>query len=60
LSEPLTVRNKVILALSGIVCLLMVVFLVNYFWHYATEHPKGEIQRVFEDGVKKYRDQLIR
>jgi hypothetical protein len=32
--------------------------LANFLWHYANEHPKGEIQRTFEDGIKKYREQL--
>lgn len=46
--------RKLLLLLFVIICVL----LVNYFWHYALEHPKGEIQRTFEDGVKKYREQL--
>lgn len=32
--------------------------LFSYFWNYAHEHPKGEIQRTFEEGVRKYREEL--
>jgi len=28
-----------------------------FFWHYAQQHPKGEIQRTFENSVEKYREQ---
>ena len=37
---------------------IMIMLLVDYFWHYADEHPKGEIQKIFEDGVKKYRERM--
>jgi hypothetical protein len=35
---------------------VLVALLVKYFWWYAHERPKGEIERTFEDEVKKYRD----
>lgn len=49
--RPVT-RNLLILLFIAIVSLLG-----SYFWNYAHEHPKGEIQRLFEDGVRKYREQ---
>ena len=52
------IRRRVTMVLSVLFFLLAVLLLGNYFWHYAQEHPKGEIQRTFEDGIKKYREQL--
>lgn len=46
------------LILSIIAFMVIVAILSNYFWYYVHEHPKGEIQRTFEDGVKKYKEQL--
>lgn len=37
--------------------LVLTVLLTDYFWHYAHEHPKGEIERIFEEGIRKYREQ---
>ena len=50
-------RNSMTLTISVLLFVLFVALLINYFWHYALEHPKGEIQRTFEDGIKKYREQ---
>lgn len=50
------VKRRVIRRVSLLLFVLMLALLVNYFWYYAHEHPKGEIQRTFEDGVKKYRE----
>jgi hypothetical protein len=36
---------------------VIIAILLKYFWYYAHEHPKGEIQRTFENGVKQYREQ---
>jgi hypothetical protein len=51
------IKRTVIRRVSLLLFVLMLALLVNYFWYYAHEHPKGEIQRTFEDGVKKYREQ---
>lgn len=51
------IRKSVVLSISALLLLVMLALLGNYFWHYAHEHPKGEIERTFEDGVKKYREQ---
>ena len=45
------------LALSLIFFVAISFFLVSYFWQYAFERPKGELQRTFEEGVRKYREQ---
>jgi hypothetical protein len=60
MTEPMSARKKSILFLTGISFIVLIGYLVNYFRHYATEHPKGEIQRIFEEGIKKYRDELVR
>ena len=45
-------RNLIILLFLVIVSLL-----TSYFWHYSQEHPKGEIQRTFENSVRQFREQ---
>ncbi len=54
-SDFFSARNIVLWIISILVLIALVTVLFNYFWHYANERPKGEIERVFEDGVKKYR-----
>jgi hypothetical protein len=51
--RPLT-RNLLILLILSIISVLG-----SYFWHYSQSHPKGEIQRDFENSVKKYRGSQI-
>jgi len=48
--------SPLVLAVLGL--LLMLVLVSVYFRQYAQEHPKGEIERIFEDGIKKYREQF--
>ena len=36
------------------VFLLFTLFLFNYFRHYAQDHPKNEIEEIFEGGIRKY------
>lgn len=43
-------------ALAILFGVIVVVTLVDYFWRYAHNRPKGEIETIFEDAVKKYRD----
>lgn len=52
------IRKSVTLTISVLFFVLFVALLVNFFWHYANEHTKGDIQRTFEDGIRKYREQL--
>ncbi|NTW98700.1 MAG: DUF5634 family protein [Geobacteraceae bacterium] len=51
-------RKPVALAISVLFLLSLLTTFASYFWKYAHEHPKAEIQRIFEEGVKKYRDRL--
>ena len=51
------IKRTVIRRVSLLLFVLMLALLVNYFWYYVHEHPKGEIERTFEDSVKKYREQ---
>lgn len=46
-----------VVIVSFIVFAVVLAVLINYFWYYAHEHPKGEIQRTFEDAVRHYREQ---
>ena len=47
-------RNLLILLILTILSALG-----NYFWQYSQIHPKGEIQRDFENGVRKYKGSQI-
>ena len=49
-------RRKATRILSTLFFILFFALLINFFWHYTLDHPKGEIQRTFEEGVKKYRE----
>lgn len=50
-------KNSVIITIVALLFVLLAALLINYFWYYSQVHPKGEIQRNFEEGVKKYREQ---
>ncbi|MDD2309113.1 MAG: PilZ domain-containing protein [Desulfuromonadaceae bacterium] len=56
-SESSGMRRVVKLTLSALFFLLLIAFLSIYFRYYVREHPKGEIERTFEDGVIKYKEQ---
>ncbi len=56
--ETFGIRRAVKRTLSTLLFVLFVALLAFYFRHYSMEHPKGEIQRTFEEGVKKYREQI--
>ncbi len=43
-------------ALALIVVIMVSASLVNYFWRYAQNRPKGEIEMLFEDALKQYRE----
>lgn len=49
-------KRTVTRLLSTLFFVLFFALLVDFFWHYAQEHPKGEIQRTFEEGIRKYRE----
>ncbi len=46
------------LMLLALFFLIVMVLLFNYYRQYSVENPKGEIERTFENSIKKYRDQL--
>lgn len=50
-------RRVVTLTLSVLLLLLLIALLGSYFRYYVQDHPKGEIQRTFEEGVIKYKEQ---
>jgi hypothetical protein len=52
------IRRRVVRTIMFLLFVLIFSLLGSYFWYYAHEHPKGEIQRTFEDGIKKYRQQM--
>lgn len=56
-SKKVTIGRFLVRMLLLIIFIAVVSSLVSYFWYYAHEHPKGEIQRTFEDSVRKYREQ---
>lgn len=43
-------------AVALIVVTIVSATLVNYFWRYAHNRPKGEIEMLFEDALKQYRE----
>jgi hypothetical protein len=51
--------NKNTLGVLIILFVVLIGMLGSYLWRYANEHPKGEIQRLFEDGVKQYKEKII-
>lgn len=55
-SEIPFLRSKLILAAIALLLLVLGALAVNYFWDYSENRPKGEIERMFEEAVKKYRD----
>lgn len=57
-SPKARIKRSIIRTVSLLLFVALVSSLVSYFWHYAHEHPKGELERSFEDSVKKYRQQL--
>ncbi|MFZ4859189.1 MAG: PilZ-like domain-containing protein [Desulfuromonadaceae bacterium] len=54
--EPLLVRS-VTRNLLIVLFLAIISLMSSYFWYYTHEHPKGEIQRIFEESVRKYKGQ---
>lgn len=53
------IRRVALLTLAVLFSVIFIALLFNFFWHYTNEHPKGEIERTFEEGVKKYRERTI-
>lgn len=49
-------KSLVVWAVAAMVITLISAALINYFWGYAHNRPKGEIEMIFEDAIKKYQD----
>lgn len=49
-------RSKLTLAAIALLMVLLGALVVNYFWGYTQNRPKGEIELMFEEAVKKYRE----
>ncbi|MSN25748.1 MAG: hypothetical protein GJV46_07735 [Geobacter sp.] len=45
-------------AMAALIVSLISVTLIEYFWRYAHNRPKGEIETIFEDAVQKYKDKI--
>jgi PilZN1 domain-containing protein len=41
-----------------LIFLMVTMLIVNYFRHYAKDHPKNEIEEIFEGGIRKYLEQF--
>lgn len=52
------IRKTVTQAVSVLLFFLLLGLVGYYIWNYSRERPKGEIERTFEDGIKKYKEQL--
>jgi len=50
-------RKAVVWIITALIVLLVTGALFSFFWEYAHDHPKGEIEQTFEWGIKKYREQ---
>lgn len=51
-------RQVLVWILSSIMFLVVTALLFLYFRNYAQDHPKGEIEQIFEGGLKRYLDNL--
>jgi Tfp pilus assembly protein PilZ len=52
------IRRSVSRLIMLLLFVLLLVLLASYSWYYVHEHPKTEIQRIFEEGIEKYRERL--
>ena len=41
-----------------LIFLTITIIIFNYFRHYAKDHPKNEIEEIFEGGIRKYLEQF--
>ena len=57
-SERACIRRSVTRFSMFLLFVLLLASLASYSWYYIHEHPKAEIQRIFEEGIKKYSEQL--
>lgn len=55
-SEGVNLRSILRWAAAMLLVSLFATIVFKYYWHYALDHPKGEIELMFEDAVKQYRE----
>lgn len=55
---PATGRNTLRRFIPALILVMIFSLVAGYFWRYTHDRQKGEIERTFEDGVRKYRDKL--
>ncbi|MBW4053892.1 MAG: PilZ domain-containing protein [Proteobacteria bacterium] len=58
ISDKPSIKKTALRALPRLFAVVILALFVYFFWYYAQEHPKGEIQRTFEDSINKYKEQL--
>ena len=51
-------RKTAAQTVAFLILLIFISLLVGYFWRYAHERPQGEIERTFDESIKKYREQM--
>ena len=49
--------TRLVLFLSFV---LLLALLASYSWYYVHEHPKAELEKIFEEGIKQYDEKLHR
>lgn len=57
-SGILNARSIIAWIVAAVVFTLVSVSIVSYFWSYAHNRPKGEIEMIFEDAVRQYREKF--
>lgn len=55
-SGILNAKSIVAWTMAIIFITLVSVSLVSYFWRYAHDRPEGEIEKIFDDAIKQYRE----
>lgn len=55
-SGILNAKSIIAWTVAAVVITVVSVSIVSYFWSYAHNRPKGEIEMIFEDAVKQYRE----
>ena len=57
-SERVGIRRTAARLILFLLFVLMLVLLASYSWYYVHVRPKAELERIFEEGIKKYDEKL--
>lgn len=57
-SRGAVIRRTVTRLSMFLLFVVLLVLLASYYWYYIHEHPKAEIQRIFDEGIRKYDEKL--